>query len=73
MLKDLKEVNIILKKVHEKESRVMFKKIGDKKDFCTTGVSDTSYINDDRSVAGEIIRLENEKIWMYPQFIGSQE
>ena len=31
-LKDLKEVNNILKKVHEKESRVMFKKLGAKKD-----------------------------------------
>ena len=27
-LKDLKEVNIVLKKVQEKESKVLFKKIG---------------------------------------------
>ena len=48
MLKDLREVNIILKKVHEKESRVMIKKIGDKKDLCITGICDASYKNDDR-------------------------
>ena len=43
MLKDLKEINDILKKIHEKESKVMFKKLGDKKDLCVTGVSDESY------------------------------
>ena len=60
-LKDLKEVNISLKKVQEKESKVMFKKIGDKDDLCITGVTDASYKNDDRSVVGEIIMLGNEK------------
>ena len=60
-LKDLKEVNNILKKVHEKESRVMFKRLGDKKELCVTGVSEASYKNDDRSVAGEIIMLANER------------
>ena len=69
MLKYFREVNIILKKVHEKESRAMFKKIGDKKDLCITGVSDASYKNDDRYVAGENIMLPKEKIWMYPPFI----
>ena len=39
-LKDLKEVNNVLKKVHEKESRVMFKKLGKKEDLCITGVTD---------------------------------
>ena len=60
-LKDLREVNNILKKVHEKESRVMFKKLGAKEDLCIAGVCDASYKNDDRSVAGEIIMLANEK------------
>ena len=39
----------------------MFKRIGDKKDLCITGVSDASYKNDHRSVAGEIIMLANQK------------
>ena len=41
-LKDIKEVDNILKKVHEKESRVMFKRLGDKKELCVTGVWDAS-------------------------------
>ena len=41
-LKDLREVNNILKKVHEKESRVMFKRLGAKEDLCYTGVCDAS-------------------------------
>ena len=57
----MKEVNNILKKVHEKESREMFKKLGAKEDLCITGVRDASYKNDDRSVAGEIIMLANKK------------
>ena len=60
-IKNLKEVNNILKKVHEKESRVMFKKLGAKEDLCITGVTDASYKKDDRSVAGKIIMLANEK------------
>ena len=61
-LKDLKEVNNILKKFHEKESRVMFKKLGAKEDLCITGVTDASYRNDDRSVAEENIMLVNKKM-----------
>ena len=37
-LKDLREVNRILKKVHEKESKVMFKKLGTKEELYTAGV-----------------------------------
>ena len=66
-------MNNILKKVHEKESRVMFKKIGEKEELCIPGVFDTSYKNDDRSVAGEIIMLGNEKKMDVSLFIGSQE
>ena len=32
-LKDLRSINRILKKVREKESKVVFRRIGDKKDF----------------------------------------
>ena len=60
-LKDLREVNRILKKVHEKESKVMFKKLGTKEELCIVGVCDASYKNDDRSVTGEIIMLANKK------------
>ena len=39
----------------------MFKKLGAKEDLCITGVTDASYKNDDRSVAGEIIMLANKE------------
>ena len=54
-------MNRILKKVHEKESKVKFKKHGTKEDLCIAGVCDASYKNNDRSVAGEIIMLANKK------------
>ena len=59
VIKDLREVNRVLKKVREKESKVMFSKIGEKGDLCVMGVSDASYHHDDRSVAGEMIVLGN--------------
>ena len=54
-LKDLRSINRILKKVREKESKVVFKRIGDKKDLCIFGVSDASYHQEENAVAGEII------------------
>ena len=42
-LKDLRSINRILKKVREKESKVVFSRIGDKKDLCVFGVIDASY------------------------------
>ena len=61
MIKDLREINRVLKKVREKESRVLFTKIGEKDELSVIGVSDASYHHDDRSVAGELIMLENHK------------
>ena len=37
-LGDLREVNKVMKKVNEKESRVLIKRIGDKKDLCLIDV-----------------------------------
>ena len=42
-LKDFKEVNRILKKIHEKDSKLMFKRIGDNKEMCIIGICDSSY------------------------------
>ena len=57
----MRNVNRILKKVHEKESRVVFKRIGNKKDLCVIGVCDASNHHDDNSVGGEMIMLGNKK------------
>ena len=60
-IKDLREINRVLKKVREKESRVLFTKIGKKNELSVIGVSDASYHHDDRSVAGKLIMLGNQK------------
>ena len=61
MIKDLRQVNRVLKKVKEKESKVVFTKIGNKEELCVMGVSDRLYHHDDRSVAGEMIMLGNQR------------
>ena len=61
MIKGVREVNRVLKKVREKESKVVFTKIGEKEELCVMGVSDASYHHDDRSVAGEMIMLGNQR------------
>ena len=60
-IKDLREINRVLKKVREKESRVLFTKIGKKDELSVMGISDASYHHDDRSVAGKLIILGNWK------------
>ena len=54
-------MNRILKKVHEKESKVVIRRIGDKKELCIMGVCDASYHSDKKSMAGEIVMLGNIK------------
>ena len=60
-LKDLRSVNRVLKKVHKKESKVKFKKIGNREDLCLVGVCDASYQFYDNSVGGDLLMLENKK------------
>ena len=61
VIKDLTEVNRILKEVREKESKVVFTKIGKKEELCIMGVSDASYQSDAISVAGKMIMLGNKQ------------
>ena len=58
----MKDVNRVLKIFHDKESRVMFKRIGNKEDLCVIIVCDASYHHDDKSVGGEMIMLGSKKI-----------
>ena len=61
MLKDLKGVNGILEKMREKESKVVFSRIGEEKDLCILGIRDASYHQSDSAVAGEMIRMGSKK------------
>ena len=60
-IKDLRDVNRVLNKVKDKESKVLFTKIGKIDVLYVIGVSEVSYHYDDRSVAGEIIMLGSKK------------
>ena len=59
-MKDLKDVNGILKKVEEKDNKVIFGRVARKEDLCDIGVSDASYNEEDHSVAGGMILLGNK-------------
>ena len=60
-LKDLRNVNRILKKVSDKESRVVFRRIARREDLCMIGITDASYNQEGNSIAGEMILLGSKK------------
>ena len=47
-------------KVREKDSRVVFGKIGRKEKLCASGISDASYKQDENAVSGGIVLLGNK-------------
>ena len=57
VLKDLRSVNRILQKVREKENKVIFRRIAEKKSLCVIRISDTSYHHDENALSGEMILL----------------
>ena len=60
-MKDLRQVNRVLQKVREKESKIVFKKIGEKRSLCVFGIGDSSYHQDENAVTGEMILLGNKQ------------
>merc|ERR1712041_7986 len=61
VLKDLRDINRIIDKIGEKESKVVFGKVARKEDMCVIGTSDASYHQENPTVAGTIIMLGNVK------------
>ena len=49
---DLKEINRIIERVHERESKVMFRRVADREDLITFGVTDVAYSKIKRPVGG---------------------
>merc|ERR1711905_81722 len=49
-VKDLKKINKVVDRVHERESRVMFRKVAEREDFITFGVADAAYSKIERPV-----------------------
>ena len=50
-------MNKVLQRVREKKSKIVFKKIGNRRDFCMIGAGNDSYHYDSNSVSGQIIIL----------------
>ena len=59
-LKDLRNINRVIKKVHAKDSKVKFGRVAKKEDLCITGISDASHNQEDNSIAGEMILLSSK-------------
>merc|ERR1712115_496108 len=61
VLKDLRDINRIIDKICEKESKVVFRRVAKKEDMCVIGISDASYHKENPTIAGAMIMLGNVK------------
>ena len=61
VLKDLRDINRIVEKIGEKESKVVFGKVARKQDMCVIGISDASYHQENPTIAGAMIMIGNVK------------
>ena len=59
MISDLRDINRVLKRVQEKESKVKYRYLGDKEDLFIIGLGDASYKQDDKAIGGVILLLAN--------------
>ena len=60
-ISDLRDINRVLKRVREKESKVKYGYLGDK-DLVIIGLRDASYKQDDKAVSGIILLLANSSL-----------
>ena len=58
-ISDLRDVNRILKKVRERESKIKYEHIGEKEDLMVVGIGDTSLKTGDKAVDGVILFFTN--------------
>ena len=61
-ISDLRDVNRILKKVRERESKIKNEHIGEKDDLRVVGIGDASLKTDDKAVGGVILFLTNSSM-----------
>ena len=61
MLKDWRDINRIVEKISEKESKVVFGKVARKQDMCVIGISDASYHQENITIAEAMIMIGNVK------------
>ena len=58
---DLRDINRIVEKIGEKESKVVFGRVARKEDMCVIGISDASYHQENPTIAGAMIMIGNVK------------
>ena len=61
VLKDLRDINRIVEKIGEKESKVVFGKVARKQDMCVIGISNASYHQENPTIVGAMIIIGNVK------------
>ena len=61
-ISDLRDINRILKRVCERESKIKYGHLGDKEDLISIGLGDASYKQDDKGVGGVILLLANSSL-----------
>ena len=73
VLKDLRDINRIIYKIGEKESKIVFGRVARKEEMCVIGISDASYHQKNPTIAGAIIMIGNMKTRGRHQCIGRGE
>ena len=73
MLTDLRDINRIVEKIGEKESKVVFGRVARKQDMRVIGISDASYHQKNPTIAGAMIMIGNMKTRGHHQCIGREE
>merc|ERR1712237_157930 len=61
VLKDLRDINWIVEKIGEKESKIVFGKVARRDDICVIGISDASFHQESPTIAGAMIMIGNVK------------
>ena len=54
-ISDFRDINRILKKVRERDSKIIFKKIGDREDLMMVGIGDPSFKYEEKAVGGDFL------------------
>ena len=62
MIRDLWDINRIIKKINEEENPVRFPYLGEKENIEVIGIGDVSYKSGEKAIGGELILLHNKKM-----------
>ena len=57
----MRDINRIIDKIGEKESKIVFGRVARKEEMCVIGISDASYHQENPTIAGAMIMIGNMK------------